>query len=69
MSTFNYCADCCTHILRAWSIEGVETVRNTTGADGLMRVDCSSSHLTAFAVLVDVSGTISVRWVSDIHAV
>ena len=44
----------------AWSSEGVETVRNVTDDNGKMMVECSSSHLTAFAVLVDVSGSIQV---------
>ena len=33
---------------------------NISGDEGRMKVECSSSHLTAFAVLVDVSGSISV---------
>ena len=42
----------------SWSTEGINTVyvENTTN------VRCESSHLTSFAVLVDVAGGHSVRW-------
>ena len=38
-----------------WSVEGVTTER-TTVSGGQSTVQCSSSHLTSFAVLVDVRG-------------
>ena len=44
----------------------------TESDDGKMIVNCSSTHLTSFAVLVDVSGTLSVsifckkRWMERI---
>ena len=37
----------------------------TENDDGQMVVNCMSTHLTSFAVLVDVSGSLSVS--SDIH--
>ena len=43
-----------------WSTEGVRTVSNVTDDSGQVSVSCQSSHLTAFAVLVDVSGEVRV---------
>ena len=39
-----------------WSSDGIETVFD----EGTQTVTCLSSHLTSFAVLVDVSGTTTV---------
>ena len=38
-----------------WSVEGVTTEKTTVSGDQ-STVQCSSSHLTSFAVLVDVRG-------------
>ena len=38
-----------------WSSEGVKTVSVTSVGD-IVTVTCASSHLTSFAVLVDVGG-------------
>ena len=43
-----------------WSTEGVRTVSNVTDESGQVSVSYQSSHLTAFAVLVDVSGEVGV---------
>lgn len=46
---------------REWSIDGVNTVSSVVNSTtGRATVHCQSFHLTAFAVLVDVSGTITV---------
>ena len=39
-----------------WVSEGLQVVSNTTGANGTISVACNSTHLTSFAVLVDVAG-------------
>ena len=39
-----------------WSSEGVKTVSVTSVGD-IVTVTCASSHLTSFAILVDVGGT------------
>ena len=39
-----------------WSSDGIETVFD----EGTQTVTCLSSHLTSFAVLVDVAGTTTV---------
>jgi hypothetical protein len=38
-----------------WSSEGVQVISNTTRGN-VTRVQCTSTHLTSFAVLVDVAG-------------
>ena len=44
-----------------WVNNGVRTVSNSsTGA--LTRVQCASTHLTSFAVLVDVAGGLRVSY-------
>ena len=37
------------------------TISKRVDDDGQIFVDCSSSHLTPFAVLVDVSGSLTVK--------
>ena len=39
-----------------WSPEGLLTTNITVLEDGTTVIDCESTHLTCFAVLVDVSG-------------
>ena len=41
-----------------WAFDGVEMVSNTS-SNGRVVVKCQAMHLTSFAVLVDVSGTLS----------
>ena len=41
-----------------WAFDGIEMVSTTT-EDGMTTVNCTSTHLTSFAVLVDVSGVLS----------
>ena len=36
--------------------EGLQMVSNTTGANSTISVACNATHLTSFAVLVDVAG-------------
>lgn len=48
--------------LRGWSDDGVETLRHSVDDSGQTLVECQSFHLTAFAVLVDVSGTVQVSY-------
>ena len=43
-----------------WSTIGVTTVGSRVDKNGSTVVDCESIHLTPFAVLVDVSGSIQV---------
>ena len=45
---------------RGWSSAGVSTVGSRIDEYGNNVVDCQSYHLTPFAVLVDVSGSIQV---------
>ena len=42
----------------SWAFDGIEMVSTTT-EDGMTTVNCTSTHLTSFAVLVDVSGILS----------
>ena len=42
----------------SWAFDGIEMVSSTT-EDGMTTVNCTSTHLTSFAVLVDVSGVLS----------
>ena len=42
----------------SWAFDGMEMVSTTT-EDGMTTVNCTSTHLTSFAVLVDVSGILS----------
>ena len=42
-----------------WSMEGLSTIYTTTSDDGMTEVMCKSTHLSSFAILVDVSGTSS----------
>ncbi len=45
-----------------WSTEGVTTVSVSEDSEGKeFTVLCESNHLTAFAVLMDVTGVINVR--------
>ena len=48
-----------------WAFDGIEMTSITENDDGQMVVNCMSTHLTSFAVLVDVSGSLSVS--SNIH--
>ena len=60
--TYNYCVSDAAN--STWSTEGVTTVR--VDEDKQMRVYnivCESSHFTAFAVLVDVTGALNVSLV------
>lgn len=43
-----------------WAFDGIEMTSVTENDDGQMVVNCQSTHLTSFAVLVDVSGSLSV---------
>lgn len=43
-----------------WAFDGIEMTSVTENDDGQMVVNCMSTHLTSFAVLVDVSGSLSV---------
>lgn len=47
-----------------WAYDGVEMVSNET-EDGVTTIICNSTHLTSFAVLVDVSGTLNPGVSSD----
>ena len=40
----------------SWVSEGLQLVSNTTGANSTISVACNATHLTSFAVLVDVAG-------------
>ena len=42
----------------SWGFDGMEMISTTT-EDGMTTVNCTSTHLTSFAVLVDVSGSLS----------
>ena len=42
-----------------WAYDGVKMVSRSTNSDGTVIVTCQSTHLTSFAVLVDVSGSVS----------
>ena len=42
----------------SWAFDGLEIVSSTT-EDGMTTVNCTSTHLSSFAVLVDVSGILS----------
>ena len=46
----------CSIGMGGWSSDGIETVFD----EGTQTVACLSSHLTSFAVLVDVAGTTTV---------
>ena len=43
-----------------WAFDGVTMTSMEDTEDGMMMVNCSATHLTSFAVLVDVSGSLSV---------
>ena len=43
-----------------WASEGLELMSNRTSGD-LITVECNSTHLTSFAVLMDVAGGQQVR--------
>ena len=43
-----------------WDYDGVETTSDTESTDGKIIVNCTATHLTSFAVLVDVSGVLNV---------
>ena len=46
----------------SWVREGVTTVNSTTDCgQSVTTVQCASTHLTSFAVLVDVAGGLRVR--------
>ena len=46
----------------SWVREGVTTVNSTTNCgQSVTTVQCASTHLTSFAVLVDVAGGLRVR--------
>ena len=42
----------------SWAFDGLKMVSSTT-EDGMTTVNCTSTHLSSFAVLVDVSGVLS----------
>ena len=42
-----------------WAFDGVEKVSVREDSLGRMEVQCTSTHLTSFAVLVDVAGSTS----------
>ena len=52
--TYYFCCICSSE-QSGWSPAGLETVSVTRVGD-IVTVNCSSSHLTSFAVLVDVRG-------------
>ena len=52
--TYYFCCTCSSE-QSGWSPSGLETVSVTRVGD-IVTVNCSSSHLTSFAVLVDVRG-------------
>lgn len=39
-----------------WISDGVRTVQSTRSSQGRTTVQCESTHLTSFAVLVDITG-------------
>ena len=43
-----------------WAFDGIEMTNMAENDDGQMVISCMSTHLTSFAVLVDVAGTLSV---------
>ena len=45
-----------------WAFDGIEMTSMSENDDGQMVVNCMSTHLTSFAVLVDVSGSLSVSF-------
>ena len=49
--THSFCGWC----RMGWSSEGIEVISNMT-KDNVTTVQCSSTHLTSFAVLVGVGG-------------
>ena len=51
---YYFCCTCSSE-QSGWSPAGLETVSVTRVGD-IVTVNCSSSHLTSFAVLVDVRG-------------
>ena len=52
----------CTHSVGSgeWSSEGIQVISNITRGN-VTTVLCNSTHLTSFAVLVDVAGGLEVR--------
>ena len=46
-----------------WSSEGVQVISNETIGE-LTTVQCSSTHLASFAVLLDVSGGLEVNYLT-----
>ena len=52
----------CTHSVGSggWSSEGIQVISNITRGD-VTTVLCNSTHLTSFAVLVDVAGGLEVQ--------
>ena len=52
----------CTHSVGSggWSSEGVQVISNIT-IGNITTVLCNSTHLTSFAVLVDVAGGLEVH--------
>ena len=59
------CKNTCMHVCRLgngnWATSGVTTDDIRT-VGNLTTVQCSSAHLTSFAVLVDVTGGLSVSY-------
>ena len=47
-----------------WAFDGIEMTSMTENDDGQMVINCQSTHLTSFAVLVDVSGSLSVSLIT-----
>ena len=50
----------------SWVVSGVTTNRQTTSGNST-NVQCTSTHLTSFAVLVDVAGGLEVYIVNEHH--
>ena len=44
----------------SWVTDGISTTDNTTKVENVTSVHCLSTHLTSFAVLVDVAGGLQV---------
>eukprot|EP00731_Ephydatia_muelleri_P005247 Em0002g1423a len=42
-----------------WATTGLTLVRQNATSNGMMTLECESTHLTSFAILVDVSGTLT----------
>ena len=49
-----------------WSSEGIQVISNITRGN-VTTVLCNSTHLTSFAVLVDVAGGLEVRLLGINH--